>query len=99
MTTLLSKGLGFTPTPRPPPMEKLEEDFENFANSIRTKYHFRNKPSKERHPFKTKSWIPPQTNQTLEKYITLTKQTLLNTPHEPTKKEISHLKNKKLSRN
>ena len=41
---VLSKGLNFVPTPKPPTPESLLSDFERFSRSLRVKHFFGNKP-------------------------------------------------------
>ena len=56
---VLSKGLNFIPTPRPPAIESLQSDFERFSRSLRIKHFFGHKPPTPKHPFKGKSdWTP-----------------------------------------
>ena len=71
---LLSKGLGYAPTPEAPDMSNLREDLNSFVRRLRIAHFFRNdsRPPTAKHPFKPKStWIPPRaSNSKLEEYIT-----------------------------
>ena len=69
---LLSKGLGYAPTPAPPDSSNITEDLEAFARRLRITHYFRNSTRQhKKHPFKLKSqWAPPKaSNPKLEEYI------------------------------
>ena len=53
-TTLrtLSKGLTFSPTPRPTTYNHIHSSFVKFRKNLYNRYHFRNKTSHIKHPFK-----------------------------------------------
>ena len=71
---LLSKGLGYAPTPEAPDLSKLWGDLNSFERSLRITHFFRNDhhPPTPKHAFKPKStWNPPRaSNPKLEEYIT-----------------------------
>ena len=69
-TSILSKGLGFVPTPPTPHPSTIQKDINRFARTLRLKYQFQhNRPKKRR--FKPRSnYIPPlSTSKWLEDYI------------------------------
>ena len=69
-TSILSKGLGFVPTPPTPHPSTIQKDINRFAHTLRLKHQFQhNRPKKRR--FKPQSnYIPPiSTSGCLEDYI------------------------------
>ena len=69
-TSILSKGLGFVPTPPTPHPSTIQKDINKFARTLRLKYQFQhNRPKKRR--FKPQSnYIPPiSTSGCLEDYV------------------------------
>ena len=79
---ILSKGLSFVPTPNPPSLDLLQEDFQTFSRSLRLTHFFWNSTPTPRHPFKPKSsWQPPpSSNPNVEQYISLTTSALSSIP-------------------
>ena len=69
-TSILSKGLGFVPTPPTPHPSTIQKDINKFARTLRLKFEFQqNRPKKKR--FKLRSnYIPPiSTSGCFEDYI------------------------------
>ena len=68
--SILSKGLGFIPTPSIPHPSAIQKDINEFAHKLRLKYEFQQNRLKKRR-FKPRSnYIPPlSTNKCLEDYI------------------------------
>ena len=69
-TSILSKGLGFVPTPPVPHPSTIQKDINKFAHTLRLKYEFQqNRPKKKK--FKLRSnYIPHlSTSGCLEDYI------------------------------
>ena len=66
---VLSKGLKFVPSNKQS-CTTLEDSVRQFERSHRLKYHFRDKPSQQPHPFKPKStWVPPRASVAVESYL------------------------------
>ena len=69
-TSILSKGLGFVPTPPVPHPSTIQKDINKFARTLRLKYEFQqNRPKKKKFKLRS-SYIPPlSTSGCLEDYI------------------------------
>lgn len=83
ISSLLTLGLNFIPTPNSPNEVERVGDFDNFSKKLRTAVRLRNRPPRPKHPFRTTStWSPPPSNiPELEQYISLTKELLLAETH------------------
>ena len=67
---ILSKGLGFVPTPPIPHPSAIQKDINKFARTLRLKYEFQqSKPKKRKFKPQSNYIPPPSTNNCLEDYI------------------------------
>ena len=73
LTSILSKGLKFIPTPTPTKWETIRSSFLRFRRQMYTRYFFRSCDSKQEFPFKIEScWDPPVPDNTnLVAYMSL----------------------------
>ena len=68
--SILSKGLGFIPTPSVPHPSAIQKDINEFAHKLRLKYEFQQNRLKKRRFKPQSNYIPPlSTNKCLEDYI------------------------------
>ncbi len=77
---VLTLGLKFVPSRR---MHKntMTQSIDKFERSNRLKFHFRNHPESEPHPFRPKStWTPPRASQDIETYLQRIRTSLINLP-------------------
>ena len=69
-TSILSKGLGFVPTPPTPHPSTIQKDINRFARTLRLKYQFQhNRPKKRRFKPQSNYIHPISTSGCLEDYI------------------------------
>ena len=69
--TTLSKGLTFSPTPKPTKYQQIYTSFLKYRKNMYNRYHFRHTQPKEKHPFKlpTKFTASFSDNSNLQEYI------------------------------
>ena len=81
--SVLTRGLGFIPTPPDCNNDELSKDFESFVHKIYKQFYFRNEEPFNPHPFKQPSlWIPPPTdNPEIEQMINQTRGEIPNLPN------------------